>query len=238
MKTLTRRSALLGAIAISACSSVPDVGRSFDDSTSSSGGRGPDPGTESDIFDLASALMALGTDVRPEEALRAARIAYVHTFELAQLYEITDPALIHNYKVNQGIKPRGLCNDWAEDMERRLNYEEFETLEIQRAIGAVIGIDHSTAVITRPGDSIYDGIVIDPWRRGGRLTWVETKNDMVWGWEPQFTAHDRRIRKKYKDLGERTMVYAIEDKPPRCIILSGPGSSLPSTTDLTFCVDT
>ncbi|MEM0949217.1 MAG: hypothetical protein AAGK37_17600 [Pseudomonadota bacterium] len=238
MTTVTRRSALLGIFALSACSTAPDVGRSFDDPSDLPRGRGPAPGTEADIAGLSAALAALGSDVNPEEAARAARISYVHTYELAQLYEITDPALIHNHKVNTGTKPRGLCNDWAEDMEKRLVAEDFSSLQVQRAIGAVIGIDHSTVIITRPGDSIYEGIVVDPWRRGGRLTWIETSQDTIWGWEPQFTVHDRRVRALHAGTGKDTITYVVEDKPPRCLVLSGPGAQAPSTTDLTRCIGT
>ena len=72
--------------------------------------------------------MALGPEVDPDEAARAAEIAFSYTRELAIQYQITDPPLIHNTKVNMGLKPRGLCWHWAEDMERRLKAEGFQTL--------------------------------------------------------------------------------------------------------------
>ena len=83
---------------------------------------------------LPSNCAALATDIDPDEADRAARIAYSHTAQLAQEYQITDPPLIHNAKVNKGLRPRGLCWHWAEDIERRLLQENFQTLTLHRAI--------------------------------------------------------------------------------------------------------
>jgi len=151
-------------------------------------GGGPQPGTTSDINALTQKIISLGPDVDPNEAARAAQIAYDYTYELAQQYQITDPPLIHNMKVNTGRKPRGLCWHWAEDMENRLNSENFQTLELHRAIAnhdKPLFIEHSTAIIGRRGDSMYDGVVIDPWRYGGKLFWEVTREDTRYGWEPQ-----------------------------------------------------
>ena len=119
---------------------------------------------------------------------RAARIAYQHTDDLARAYEITDPPLVHNTKVNLGLKPRGLCWHWAEDMEQRLKAEGFDTLQIHRAIANAdnpFRIDHSTAIISARGDDMTDGIVLDPWRMGGKLFWAPLREDTRYNWVPR-----------------------------------------------------
>ncbi|WP_253913136.1 hypothetical protein [Pseudoruegeria sp. HB172150] len=161
--------------------------------------KGPLPGTEADIAELTQAILALGSDIDPDEAARAARVSYEATHELAIQYQITDPALVHNTKVNLGLKPRGLCKHWAEDMEARLLAEKFQTLSILRAIGELVGIDHSTAVISPKGGDIYDGIVVDPWRKGGTLTWIATAEDTAWGWAPRLEVLARRGLVRYTD---------------------------------------
>lgn len=199
----------------------------------------PPPGTEQDIAGLSAAIFALGPNVDPEEAARAARIAYEYTYQLALQYQITDPALIHNIKVNSGRKPRGLCRHWAEDMEDRLQAENFETLTIHRAIGALVGVDHSTAIISAQGDDMYDGIVIDPWRNGGRLTWIETDVDTSWGWEPQFSELDRQAYDLAVETGVPTITYRIEDKPARCLVVAdgrAPSREVYSSLDMTRCL--
>ena len=143
------------------------------------------PASETEIAALASEILAMGPGIDPEEALRAARISYRHTRELAIQYQITDPPLIHNTKVNMGLRPRGLCWHWAEDMETRLAQENFRTLDLHRAIANADNewlIDHSTVIIGATGDAWDEGIVLDPWRLGGTLFWEQVREDTRYRW--------------------------------------------------------
>lgn len=151
-------------------------------------GCAPKPTFEpSDIDALAQAIRGLGPGVDPEEADRAARIAYLYSQQLAQEYGITDPPLIHNAKVHSGERKRGLCNHWAEDLSRRLREENLRTLTILRAISppTPFRIIHHTAVIAPRGGTIYDGIVLDPWRYGGTLFWSPIRDDDHYNWRPR-----------------------------------------------------
>ncbi len=144
--------------------------------------------TTTEILALKKAITELGPGVDPGEAARAAQIAYGYSRELAIAYQITDPPLIHNTKVNFGLRPRGLCWHWAEDMEKRLLAENFKTLDVLRAIAnadVAFRIDHSTALVAVKGGTIYDGMVLDPWRFGGTLFWSETRADTRYKWVPQ-----------------------------------------------------
>ncbi|MEO3416349.1 hypothetical protein AAFO92_16990 [Roseovarius sp. CAU 1744] len=145
---------------------------------------GPAPGTPQQISALAAQIQSLGRDVDPEEALRAARVTYEYTYQLAQEYQITDGPLIHNTKVNMGTRPRGLCWHWAQDIEARLKAENFATLELHRAVANSFNLrlEHSTAVISRKGDDFQQGIVLDPWRKGGVLFWSPTLEDRRYTW--------------------------------------------------------
>jgi len=148
----------------------------------------PPPATQDDVIALERAILALGPGIDPEEAARAARASYGATARLAKEYEIEDPPLIHNIKVNAGTKPRGLCRHWAEDMEKALKAEGFRTLQIHRAIAHAenpLLLEHSTSIISRRGDSMYDGIVVDPWREGGHLVWMGTREDTRYPWKPR-----------------------------------------------------
>lgn len=149
------------------------------------------------IAALAAEIRAMGENVDPEEAERAARIAYQHTRELAIQYQIVDPPLVHNTKVNMGLKPRGLCWHWAEDMEKRLKAENFETLVLYRAIANADNewrIDHSTAIISARGEGMFEGIILDPWREGGYLFWDEVVDDTRYEWVPREQVLDAKRR--------------------------------------------
>ena len=141
-----------------------------------------------DVAALERAILALGPGVDGGEAARAARIAYAHTAELARAYQIADSPVIHNTKVNLGLKPRGLCWHWAHDIEKRLKAEGFRTLVVHRAVAnfdAPFRLEHSTAILSRHGDPYTAGIVLDPWRLGGELFWAPVAEDTRYDWRPR-----------------------------------------------------
>ena len=155
---------------------------------------GPTDIAPAEVARLEAGLLALGPDVDPEEAARAASIAFAYTAVLAKEYGITDAPLVHNTKVNMGLRPRGLCWHWAEDLENRLLAEDFQTLDVKRAIANSESdwlIDHSTALLTPNGGALNDAMVLDPWRFGGRLFWDTVQEDTRYDWIPQEVVHAR-----------------------------------------------
>ena len=188
LKTLTHVLSVLAITMLGACSAPP-------------------PSDDQQVQKLAVEIRSLGPDIDPEEAQRAARIAYDYTAQLAQEYQITDPPLIHNAKVNKGLRPRGLCWHWAEDIERRLKQEEFQTLALHRAIANAdnpFRIDHSTAIISRRGETMYDGVILDPWRYGGVLFWSPTLADTRYEWEPRAVVLEKR---RQEQLAEQRLAF-------------------------------
>ena len=158
-----------------------------------------------EVAELSRTVQAMGPDVSPDEAAAAAQIAYDTTRQLAIQYQITDPPLIHNTKVNLGLRPRGLCWHWAEDLERRLDAEGFGTLEMHRAIavGRGVRIDHSTAIISAKGDAYGEGVVLDPWRRGGELFFAPVVEDTRYFWEKRELVLARRSAANEEEAGLR-----------------------------------
>ncbi len=188
LKTLTHVLSVLAITMLGACSAPP-------------------PSDDQQVQKLAVEIRSLGPDIDPEEAQRAARIAYDYTAQLAQEYQITDPPLIHNAKVNKGLRPRGLCWHWAEDIERRLKQEEFQTLALHRAIANAdnpFRIDHSTAIISRRGETMYDGVILDPWRYGGVLFWSPTLADTRYEWVPRAVVLEKR---RQEQLAEQRLAF-------------------------------
>ncbi|MSU88525.1 hypothetical protein GE300_02690 [Rhodobacteraceae bacterium 2CG4] len=166
---------------------------------------GPEIATPDQVAGLSRALQDLGPEVDPEEARRAARIAYDYTAVLAREYQITDTPLVHNTKVNMGIKPRGLCYQWADDLQARLAQERFRTLTLHRGIAnydKTFRIEHSTLIVSRRGDDMFAGIVLDPWRKGGRLTWVRTAED-EYDWIEQAKVFAWKLAARAEDAPSR-----------------------------------
>ncbi len=143
-------------------------------------------GTQSGTAGLEAAMLALGPNVDPAEAARAARLAYSVSSDLAREYEITDLPLVHNAKVNIGIKKRGLCYHWARDVQTRMVHARFATLQFDRLVANADNpflLEHSTAVVLARGGNWRDGIVLDPWRTGGTLHWDHVLSDTKYNWK-------------------------------------------------------
>ena len=150
---------------------------------------GPRTPAKHEIATLARAIQALGAEIDPDEAARAARIAYEYPLQLAREYGVTDPPIRHNTKVNLGSRSRGLCWHWAHDMEARLKQENFRTLDLHRAIAPprnLFRLEHSTVIVSRRGGTYDQGLVLDPWRKGwGALYWTPTRADPRYDWLPR-----------------------------------------------------
>jgi hypothetical protein len=71
-------------------------------------------------------------------------------------------------------------------MGDRLEQEVFTTLDIHQAIAEprnLFRLQHSTAVVSAKGDTMAEGIVLDPWRYGGFLYWSLVPDDPRYDWE-------------------------------------------------------
>lgn len=189
LETFGRLVALVICLGLAACA-APDRGY------------GPRVASQGDVSKLATSILALGPDVSEQDAFRAARVAYTESYRLAQVYEIEDHPLTHNTKVNLGIKPRGLCYHWADDLEVRLKQERLETLSLHRAVANfdTIRLEHSSVIVTARGQGMNDGIVLDAWRKGGNLVWFPTREDPRYRWRPREEVFRIRRERRAREI--------------------------------------
>ena len=151
------------------------------------------------ITDLQLAILALDDSIDRSEARRAATIAIEYPLQLAREYEVTDPPLVHNMKVNLGVKPRGLCVDWTADLLTRLREERFYSLDLHWGIANyenAFRLEHSTVIISARDQDMQQGLVLDPWRYSGRLFWAKTTEDPIYQWHPQAEIHAQKRQRK------------------------------------------
>lgn len=144
------------------------------------------------VGELSGDILSLRDDVLAGEAQRAARIALEYSRQLAIEYEVTDSALLHNLKVNLGLKERGLCVDWTRDLMARLQLEGFSSLDLHWGIAnyeSAFRLEHSTVIISARGDSLEQGLVLDPWRYSGDLYWAPATQDPGYPWRPRDEIH-------------------------------------------------
>jgi hypothetical protein len=141
---------------------------------------------------LGEALAALDSSVAAIEAHRVAAGAHEQARQLAREYRVARPALFHNLLVNVGLKKRGLCFHWAEDLSARLQGMNLVTLEVHWAIArAGTAREHNALVVTARAQPFERGVVLDAWRHSGRLHWGRVAADRYpWQegeWNPAVT---------------------------------------------------
>jgi hypothetical protein len=130
------------------------------------------------VAELAERLEALSPSVNQREAAVAAETAHTRSLELARAYRVVRPAILHNMLVNCGLKERGLCYHWAEDLYAKLYSLNLRTLVLHRGVARPNTLrEHNAVVITALGQPFEDGVVLDAWRDCGRLCWPYVQQD-------------------------------------------------------------
>ena len=128
---------------------------------------------------LQGDLAGLNRQVNTLEARQVAETAITYSSELAAEYDLVRPAILHNVFVRIGLKDRGLCYHWTEDLMEQLKSLNLKTYQLHWAVayrGSELR-EHNSVVITARGEAFEKGIVLDPWRNSGDLYWALIKMD-------------------------------------------------------------
>ena len=133
---------------------------------------------ERSIRDLAKALTRLGPDVDPKEAELISATAHTTARKLAKDYHVVLNPEFQAFLVNVGARKRGWCGHWAQDIGTRLKELKPKTLVLHWGVA----YDHTSSennclVVTARNQPFTDGIILDGWRRAGRLFWCPVIKD-------------------------------------------------------------
>lgn len=143
-----------------------------------------------DSSDREGSIRALQQTIRDQsgqvsafEAGLVARMVVEHAEVLTTQYRLVRPPWRHNLYVNFGLKRRGLCHHWTADLLALVGQRHFETLEFRWAIArGGTPREHNSMVVLPRGGSFQGGLVLDPWRRSGRVVWAPVGADR-YPWE-------------------------------------------------------
>ena len=139
---------------------------------------------------LTRMLQELSPMVNPQEAQDLAKTAVLRAKELGKSYEVVSPPLWHNMLVNIGVKRRGLCYHYSEDMLRLFLKKKYTTFEFYM-VGANIGeyFEHNAIVVSAKKESYKEGIVLDAWRNSGNLFFDKVLSDKKYEWKNRATLY-------------------------------------------------
>jgi hypothetical protein len=169
---------LLALLLLSGCSSTrPTQIQSPDDSATFNGAVKVE--TLEKISALRNDLADLNRQANLLEAEQIAEVAVTTSGDLAEKYDLVRPAVLHNVLVRMGIRDRGLCYHWAEDLMDRLQLLDLKTYQLHWGVayrGSELR-EHNSVVITARGEPFEMGMVLDPWRNSGDLYWALIQTD-------------------------------------------------------------
>jgi hypothetical protein len=137
---------------------------------------------------LEHELAGLSSTVDRTEARRVAETAIRASAVLAEEYQLIKPAVVHNVFIQLGLKDRGLCYHWTEDLLHRLQALNLKSFSLHWGVahrGSNLR-EHNCVVITAKGQDFFEGILLDAWRNSGNLYWTQvTKDHYPWKRLPQ-----------------------------------------------------
>ena len=112
------------------------------------------------------------------EAEAMARVILVGFDEIKEKFEMLRPAIFQNILVNMKIKEEGFCWHWTREFTKRLKSLDLHQYEIHWATAReATQREHNTVVLTRWGQSLPQGLVIDGWRKSGKPFWIRVDQD-------------------------------------------------------------
>ena len=136
------------------------------------------------IHRLSIMLQDLNATIEKKEARYLAQKVVLYSARLSKKYELASPPLWHNTLVNVGIKKRGLCYHWAEDLLADLHKKTYHSLTLHY-IGANIGnyFEHNALAVSAKGMSFKNSLILDAWRNSGELFFINIKEDKKYKWK-------------------------------------------------------
>ncbi|MBF0103764.1 MAG: hypothetical protein HQM16_00425 [Deltaproteobacteria bacterium] len=97
--------------------------------------------------------------------------------------------IVHNMMIDVGVRKRGACKHWAEDLLaylRTVNRGFFYVVWGEANMQKIT--EHNVAVIIPMGRPFKDGLIVDPWRTSGRPFWIKVTADTHYPWQ-QWTGY-------------------------------------------------
>ena len=122
--------------------------------------------------ELAKQLAALSPRVDPSEAKLLADYAYAAVARLRQEYRMFGTPIFNNFLVYHGLRKRGYCYQWTEDLLLALDTLQLKTLELHWGEAhAGTWMENNCLVVTAKGQAFERGMILDCWRHFGHLRW-------------------------------------------------------------------
>ncbi len=140
--------------------------------------------TENKTNSLYKIVSISSKKIDKDEAKNFSKDVISYSRFLAHSYGVNTYALFHNTLINLGIKEKGLCYHYANDLLSFLKSKKYKSFEFKRIISNRNEyFEHSALILTRKDISFENSIVLDAWRDTGDLYFSKVKDDKNYEWE-------------------------------------------------------
>lgn len=175
-----------------------------------------DAGDERSIKDLAQALTRLAPDVDPAEAQALSYTAHTTARRLKKEYRVALNPEFTVFLYNVGLRKRGWCGHWAQDIGTELKKLEPKTLVLHWGEAYPnTSSENNALVVTARNQRFEDGILIDGWRRAGRLFWCPVKKDDEYEVEQHYGHSGITVWRENMKWSAWLQYYATAEQRPK-----------------------
>ena len=163
--------------------------------------------------ELAKQLAALSRRVDPKEAKLLAECAYATVARLRREYRMFGTPIFNNFLVYHGLRKRGYCWQWTEDLLLALDTLKLKTLELHWGDAYRDTYrENNCVVVTAKGQPFDRGMILECWRHLGHLRWNLVLSDEDRYYENTKWAEKVRARAASKNFGssKRDVVFQTQ----------------------------
>jgi hypothetical protein len=163
--------------------------------------------------DLSKQLARLSSRVDPNEAKLLAECAYATVARLREEYRPFGTPIFNNFLVYHGLRKRGYCYQWSEDLLVALDALKLKTFELHWGdTYRDTWRENNCLVVTAKGQPFDRGMILECWRHFGHLRWNLVLSDQDRYYENTKWAEKVRARAASKSFGpgKRHVVFQTQ----------------------------
>jgi len=112
-----------------------------------------------------------------------AKFSLYYTKVLANKYELIISPNFQNFLINIGVRKRGFCYNYADDLVYALSNRGYKSFKLYRIIHKKGSIREHSAVLVSSHDNSDKGVILDGWRGAGELFYSLLKDDSEYEWK-------------------------------------------------------
>ena len=132
---------------------------------------------------LADELASLSPRVNRDEAKLLADCAFSTVTKLRREYRIFGAPIFNNFLIYHGLRKRGYCYQWSEDLLLALDKLNLKSLELRWGeYDPNTWRENNCIVVTAKGQPFNRGIMLECWRHLGHLylVWLPPIGSITW----------------------------------------------------------